>query len=310
MAGATEHDGGAGVFDQVGRQGQLLRPISLDEAVADVGQVGLGLADLMAHRLVLVAVDEHLDVVVERRRVQLGLAALGGHVEQLAHGGQKAHVGHAVGLVDHHLVDVAQADAALFDQVGQAAGACDEDVDAPLKRRALRVHTDAAVHGEHIAPGGSGQGLELAANLLGQLAGGRKDQGTGAAAGATADLGHQRKAEGKRFAGAGWGTGEDVTSGERIGNCSDLNIKGSGDAGALEHGGELVGHAKRAERGSGGVHCGGLSCCAQTPRWARAKFPNLTRIGTLSVPVSPMTPCWARRQESQAISDAFDLYLA
>jgi len=46
------------------------------------------------------------------------------------------------------------------------------------------------------------------------------------------------------------------------------------------------------------------------PEMGTSEVFNLTRIGTLSVPVSPMTPCWARRQESQAISDAFDLYLA
>ena len=49
-------------------------------------------------------------------------------VEQPADGGQEAHVGHAVGLVDDDLVDVGQVHVAAVHEILEAPRAGDEDV--------------------------------------------------------------------------------------------------------------------------------------------------------------------------------------
>jgi hypothetical protein len=254
VARAAEHHRRACVIDEISGKRQLLRAIGFDEAMAHGGKVGFGFPNLVAHRLMLIAVDQYLHVVVECRRVQLSLAALGRHVQQLADRGQKAHVGHAVGLIDHHLVDVTEADTALLDQVGQPSWTCDEDVDAPVQRRALWIHADAAVDGQHVAAPGRRQRLKLATDLFGQLTGGRQHQGARLARGAAPHLGDQWQAEGQRLTRAGWGTSQHVTAGESVGDGSDLDVKRGDDAGAFKHGGQVVGHAKRAERRNGGIH--------------------------------------------------------
>ena len=74
------------------------------------------------HRFALVGADELLDVAVERGREQQRLAIGPDLVEDAVDLGKEAHVGHAVGLVHHHDVDLVEADGALVDQVLEAAG--------------------------------------------------------------------------------------------------------------------------------------------------------------------------------------------
>ena len=79
---------------------------------------------------------EHVDVAVERGREQQRLAVDSGvMVEQAPDLGQEAHVGHAVGFVDHDDLDLVEVDVAAGSmQVGEATGAGDEDVDAAAQR--------------------------------------------------------------------------------------------------------------------------------------------------------------------------------
>ena len=60
--------------------------------------------------------------------------------------GQKAHVQHAIGFVEHELFDVAQVDMALVHQVNQAARSRDHDFGATCNRANLACLVDAAVN--------------------------------------------------------------------------------------------------------------------------------------------------------------------
>ena len=129
----------------------------------------------------LVAADQHVDVAVERGGEQHRLALRVGLVEQAAHLGQEAHVGHAVGLVDHDEVDVVEAQRAAVEEVLEPAGRGDDDLDALAERLHLLVHAGAAVHGEHLGLGAPAQRLQLLLHLRGELAGGHEHEALGPA---------------------------------------------------------------------------------------------------------------------------------
>ena len=102
---------------------------------------------------------------VEGRGKQHGLAR---RRRQRAHAldvVDEAHVEHAVGFVQDEHLQLRQVDATAFDVVHQAAGGCDQQVDAALQRAVLHRVRRAAVetHGAHA------QALAVAHRLLGDL---------------------------------------------------------------------------------------------------------------------------------------------
>ena len=136
-AGAAEHDRRAGRGHELGGDAGALRSVDPPEHVVRTAAVGLGGTGVVANRVLLVVAGEHLDRAVERRREQHRLAARRRLVEQAPHFGQEAHVGHAIGFVDHHDLDLLEVERVLAEQVGEAAGAGDEDVDAAVELTAL-----------------------------------------------------------------------------------------------------------------------------------------------------------------------------
>ena len=259
----AEDDGRAGVLDDVDGMVLAVHVGDLPEQVPGGGDVGLDVTHLVAGRAVLVTVGDDLDVTVQRGREQHGLAVVGGGVEQALDGGQEAHVGHAVGLVDDDDLDVLEVDVAALDQVLEAAGAGHQDVDALAQRAALAAVADAAVdrHGPALADGE--QGRELLVDLLGQLTGGGQDQRPGAAGRALADAGGQGDAEGQGLARAGRGPAADVAAGEEVRDGRRLDREGLGDARLGEDPDDVVGHA---EIGEGGGHEGVLLLTARFER--------------------------------------------
>lgn len=89
------------------------------------------------------------------RRTASTARARGG-VEQAAHGGQEAEVGHVVGLVDDRDLDGIQGDVTLADEVLEAAGAGDDDVDTLAQGRDLGVLADATEDGARGQAEGAG----------------------------------------------------------------------------------------------------------------------------------------------------------
>ncbi len=100
--------------------------------------------DLDHRRRVEQAVGQRLDLVRERGREQQVLPPLRQDGENALDVADETHVEHAVGFVQHQDLDVAQVHRALAHVVEQAAGRGDEDVDATLELRDLRMDADAA----------------------------------------------------------------------------------------------------------------------------------------------------------------------
>src|SRR5690606_2676032 len=149
VAGAGEHDGGPGAPDHLGHEVDAIGPGHGPEQVGDGGAVVVAAGRLVVHRVALVAAHQGVDVAVEGGREQQRLAPGRGAVEQATHGGHEAHVGHAVGLVEHHQVGVVEHDVAGGDQVFEAARAGDHGGHAPGQQLALGAVAHAAVHGGH-----------------------------------------------------------------------------------------------------------------------------------------------------------------
>ena len=83
--------------------------------------------------------DQAVDGTVQRRREQQSLTRPGGLCEQPLDRGQEAEVRHVVGLVEDRDLDVGQGARTLLDQVLEASGAGDDDVDALAEGLDLRV---------------------------------------------------------------------------------------------------------------------------------------------------------------------------
>ena len=211
VAGAAEDDCRPGGADCLGEHACALRTWELPEEVSCSGDVGGVLADLVVYRVALVVAGELGDVAVEGRREQHRLAVGGGLVQQPTNCGHEAHVGHAVGLVEHHVVDIPEVDEALLDEVLEAARAGHQDVDAPAQRSDLGPVADAAVHDSDADR--AGKGPEVLVDLFGQFAGRGQDQRTGALRLGLLYVDNERDAEGEGLAGAGGSPSAHVPAG-------------------------------------------------------------------------------------------------
>ena len=108
-------------------------------AILDVGLLGVA-DEIVAHRLVLVAAHELVDITVESGGEEHRLALLRHHVEQLHDLGQEAQIGHAVGLVDHGDLGAVERHGALLDEIEQSTRAGDDQ-----RRAAFGEHQLGAV---------------------------------------------------------------------------------------------------------------------------------------------------------------------
>src|SRR5262249_10737514 len=124
--------------------------------------------------------------------------------------GKEAHVRHAVGLVDHDEIDVAQIGAALVDEVGEPPRARNRDVHAALQRLDLTWEADAAV--ERLDPWTLrlGELLELVRDLRGKLTRRDEDQPARSFRLRLADAHDERDAEGDGLSRSGWRAAAEV----------------------------------------------------------------------------------------------------
>jgi hypothetical protein len=193
--------------------------------------------------------DENIDGVVEGRREEHPLALWRGRVQQPADGGQEAEVGHVVGLVHHADLDVAEMAVTLIDQVGETAGAGDDDVHPVMQRPHLRPLRRSAENRGGAQAGRPGQRPQHVLNLAGQLAGRHEHQPAGAAGAGvpTGQPGGQWDAERESLARAGAGPAENVGSGQGVGQDGGLDGEGRVNARRGQHGGQWRRHAERRE---------------------------------------------------------------
>ena len=87
----------------------------------------------MHDRIDEVLTHEAVDRLVERGREQQALPTDRRRVEQSLHTRQEAEVGHVIGLVEHGDLDRVETAVPLADEVFEAAGAGDDDVDTVSK---------------------------------------------------------------------------------------------------------------------------------------------------------------------------------
>ena len=200
-------------------------------------------ADLDQLRLVEQLVGELLDLVRERRREQQVLPLRGDR--QQRHDpldvGDEPHVEHAVGLVEHEHLDLAQVDALVLDVVEQPARGGDEDLDAGADDLELRLDVDAAVDDGRAQLGVPAVGLDRVLDLDRELARRGEDQRAHRVArrrrarvGERRQLLQDRQREAGGLAGAGLGAAHDVVAGENDGNGLRLDRRGRGVAGFFD----------------------------------------------------------------------------
>ena len=93
--------------------------------------------------------DDVVDGRVDGRGEQKRLPVFRRRGDNLLHGRQKAHVEHAVGLVEHEDLDVAELHRLALHQVDEATGRRDEHVASALEAVNLRIVRKSADDGRH-----------------------------------------------------------------------------------------------------------------------------------------------------------------
>ena len=117
VPGPAEHDRRTCGIDRLGADFGSISFGHAPEHVVGSPDIGSLVADLVAHGIALIIARQRCHVSVERGGEQHGLAPCGGLVEQAPDSRDESHVGHAVGFVDHDLVDSGQVGLTLGDQI-------------------------------------------------------------------------------------------------------------------------------------------------------------------------------------------------
>ena len=164
------------------------------------------------------------------RRAEEQRLALRGRRQVLQHAadvGQEAHVEHAVGFVEHEVLQAAELRVGRAEVIEQAAGRRDDDVDAAAEGVLLRPHADAA------EDGGRGQRrvhrevVEVFDDLRRELARRRQHERARRAARLADQAVEDRQQKRRGLAAAGHGAGEQVLAGHRERNRVSLNRRRS-----------------------------------------------------------------------------------
>ncbi len=94
------------------------------------------------------AAHDVIDRAIERRREEQRLVGRGDAAQQPLDLRQEAHVGHAIGFVEHDCANFVETHVSVVDEVDEPAGSRDEDVGAVGERDPLAFHRSAAVDGD------------------------------------------------------------------------------------------------------------------------------------------------------------------
>ena len=190
-----------------------------------------------------VLLEQALDQLLHRLRHGSGKQqrlhlAVAHALQDALHVVDKAHVQHAVGLVEHEQLDVLQIDIALSAQVVEAAGRGDEHIDARAQRFRLVVLRHAAVDERAADVGILRIGDKALIDLNGQLARRREDERADGREAGQARLVFQllqdRDDKRARLARAGLRQTEHIAPAERGGDRLLLNRRRDGIAGVRE----------------------------------------------------------------------------
>ena len=159
--------------------------------------------------------------------------------EHAADVGEKAHVEHAIRLVQHQKLEARQLRIRRPEMIEQPAGRGDDDVDAAAEGMFLRAHPDAAEDGRGRQRGVHGESGQVLGNLRGELPSRRQHQRPRRPARPAHQLMQDRQQERRRFSAAGHGAREQIASFERGWNGFILDGCRTGEAEIFESAEEL-----------------------------------------------------------------------
>ena len=205
--------------DEVGEKGFLAVAVDRVDQLVDGLEGRVPRRDLDRGRIAQDPARQAPDVVRERGREHQVLPLGGEQRDDLLDVGQEAHVEHPVGLVEDEDLDLAEVGDLLPDEVEEAPGCRDEDLDAAAQGLDLGIHRDPAVDDGRTQRDRPAVGPHALVDLHRELAGrdedqhpdrvtGRREAGVRLVAEAVED----GQDEGGRLAGAGLRRGEDVSA--------------------------------------------------------------------------------------------------
>ena len=195
------------------------------------------------------AVGQRRDFVGHGGREQQRLP-LGGQLgDDSLEVGQKAHVEHAVGLVEDEELERGEVDVAKAHVVEQAAGRRDDDLRAGLDRVLLRAELDAAHHADRGEADVVAERQRLLVDLQRELARGRKDERAQLARDAAVHALQDGEQERGGLSGARGRAADQIAAGEHQRDRLGLNGRGRLKAHVAQRGAELGDEAKVFERG-------------------------------------------------------------
>jgi hypothetical protein len=218
----------------------LVEAVGAVDDVLDVGLrqplVGVGRADV--DRLVHETTSERHDRAGHGRREQHGVTLRRGLREELLDIAEEPEVEHLVGLVEHHDLDVLEAQHALAREVEEAAGRSDDHLGAGLDLLDLALVRLAAVDGRDLGGTVGCREGEVLSDLHAQLARRNDDESLHARLGVEPELLEEGETEAERLARSRLGLADDVLAGEPHGDRLLLDGERLDDA----LGGECVDH--------------------------------------------------------------------
>ena len=142
--------------------------------------------------------------------------------DDAAHVGQKSHVEHPVGLVEHEKLDLVQPHRAAFEMVEQTSRRGDDDVGAGVQLVVLPAIADAAKNDGGFQIGEARVIVNGGLHLRGEFARGFEDERARAGR-VLAELREDGQGERGGLAGAGLRAADDVASGEHERDGAELD---------------------------------------------------------------------------------------
>ena len=217
------------------------------KTLLDVGCGGVGPSDFDQDGVLQITFGESFDLRRKSRRKQQGLPLFGQVTQDALQIGQKANVQHAVGLVQHHILNLPQSAILGLNVVEQAAWRGDQHLHARLQLQGLGLHVDATKHHGRAQLGVFGISFHVVSDLVSQLPCRCNHEGPHRVAGG----GHagvfvlehflqQRNGKRCRFARAGLCRTHHVTAFQYDGNRLGLNRRHRGVAG-VQHRAQQLG---------------------------------------------------------------------
>ena len=212
---------------------EVVKYVDLGHAMLDADNIlvdifcGLLCLHRNHHRFMQKFFDQAFDLLRQGRGEEKGVSRLWHTSHHPTHVSDETHVQHSVGLVEHHGVEFCEVDVFLFDEVLQSARSTDDKVVVVSERRDLSAHWGTSNTAYGIQLEALEEAVDLAFDLLRELAGGHHDEGLWVCLGlwlaCKERFVDEWNEEGCGLAGTGVRNTHDVTSLQNIWNDAILN---------------------------------------------------------------------------------------